>query len=89
MYIVEDIVLRVGDKAIFRTLRGIEVVDVDSGKVLWETRPEVAVESLVGGRSSSVTRTAVGGAVQMVRVAGVVLVWCVLVRSMVPQRIIL
>ena len=31
--------LVVGDKAIFRTLRGIEVVDVDSGRVLWETRP--------------------------------------------------
>ena len=61
--------LVVGDKAIFRTLRGIEVVDVDSGRVLWETRPEVAVESLMGGRSSSVTRTAVGGAVQMVQVA--------------------
>ena len=51
--------LVVGNKAIFRTLRGIEVVDVDSGRVLWETRPEVAVESLMGGRgraSSSVSR---------------------------------
>ena len=51
--------LVVGNKAIFRTLRGIEVVDIDSGRVLWETRPEVAVESLMGGRgrvSSNMSR---------------------------------
>ncbi len=63
--------LVVGNKAIFRTLRGIEVVDIDSGRVLWETRPEVAVESLMGGRgsrtSSSVSRL---GGIQRVQMGG-------------------
>ena len=58
--------LVVGHRAIFRTLRGIEVVDVDSGRVLWETRPPVAVESLLGGRSRSMTQTIRGGGIQMV-----------------------
>ena len=49
--------LVVGHRAIFRTLRGVEVVDVDSGRVLWETRPEVAVESLMSGRGVSRSRT--------------------------------
>ncbi|MBQ18206.1 MAG: hypothetical protein CMJ65_13905 [Planctomycetaceae bacterium] len=50
--------LVVGKRAIYRTLRGIEVVDIDTGRVLWETRPEVAVESLMSGsaRVSAVTR---------------------------------
>ncbi len=53
--------LVVGNKAIFRTLRGIEVVDIDSGRVLWETRPDVAVESMMAGRRGGVSRNGVMG----------------------------
>ncbi|GIS61804.1 MAG: hypothetical protein CM1200mP2_40290 [Planctomycetaceae bacterium] len=65
--------LVVGNKAIFRTLRGIEVIDIDTGQVLWETRPDVAVESLMVGRRGIVSRNGVmaGGFVpQVARVGG-------------------
>ena len=62
--------LVVGNKAIFRTLRGIEVIDIDNGQVLWETRPDVAVESLMVGRRGIVSRNGVigGGFVPQVAV---------------------
>lgn len=44
--------LVIGEKAVYRTLRGIEVVDIDSGRVLWETRPERSVESILSGTNS-------------------------------------
>ena len=41
--------LVIGEKAVYRTLRGIEVIEIDSGRVLWETRPERSVEAVLGG----------------------------------------
>ncbi|HAQ24226.1 MAG TPA: hypothetical protein DCR10_11820, partial [Acidimicrobiaceae bacterium] len=64
--------LVVGRRAVFRTLRGVEVIDIESGRVLWETQPEVAVESLMGSKSSqSMSRTSRLGGFQMARVAGI------------------
>lgn len=37
------------DKAVFRTLRGFAVVDVATGKILWETREKVTAEAMLGG----------------------------------------
>lgn len=47
--------LAVGGKAIFRTLRGVEVVDVDSGKSLWMTDPGVSAEILLSSRPARST----------------------------------
>ncbi len=41
--------IMVNGKAIFRTLRGVRVTDVETGQALWETRPGIAPESLITG----------------------------------------
>ena len=41
--------LVVGDKAVYRTLRGVAVVDIKTGRVLWETEPGVSVEQFMTG----------------------------------------
>jgi outer membrane protein assembly factor BamB len=45
--------LMVQDRIAFRTLRGVHVVDASTGRLLWETRPEIAEESLVNGTHSA------------------------------------
>jgi|GEM_PF-572190 len=42
--------LTVGNKVIFRTMRGVQVIDADSGKTLWETRAGVSPERLLTGQ---------------------------------------
>jgi outer membrane protein assembly factor BamB len=41
--------LMIDGKVIFRTLRGVHVVDADSGKFLWETREGISAERLLSG----------------------------------------
>ncbi|MCA9068523.1 MAG: PQQ-binding-like beta-propeller repeat protein, partial [Planctomycetaceae bacterium] len=41
--------ITVNNKAIFRTLRGVRVTDVESGRTLWETRSGITAESLITG----------------------------------------
>jgi outer membrane protein assembly factor BamB len=41
--------LMVDDKVIFRSLRGVQVVDAASGRSLWETREGVSAERLLNG----------------------------------------
>jgi outer membrane protein assembly factor BamB len=42
--------LTVGGKVVFRTLRGILVVDAESGSPLWESREGISAERLLSGR---------------------------------------
>lgn len=42
--------ITVGDKVIFRTLRGVQVVDADTGTPLWETRSGISPEQLLAGQ---------------------------------------
>jgi outer membrane protein assembly factor BamB len=37
------------DKAVFRTLRGFAVVDVSTGRILWETREKITAEGILSG----------------------------------------
>lgn len=53
-------VLTVDGKVIFRTLRGVEVVDAETGSPLWETREGISAERLLTGGTSS-TRYFRGG----------------------------
>jgi outer membrane protein assembly factor BamB len=42
--------LTVGGKVIFRTLRGVLVVDAESGSPLWESREGISAEQLLSGK---------------------------------------
>jgi outer membrane protein assembly factor BamB len=42
--------LTVGNKVIFRTMRGVQVIDADTGKTLWETRAGISPERLLTGQ---------------------------------------
>lgn len=52
--------LAIDNKIVFRTLRGVAVVDAESGKLLWETREGISPEMIISGRgrtsSSSYSR---------------------------------
>ncbi|MCH7990166.1 MAG: hypothetical protein IID46_13585, partial [Planctomycetes bacterium] len=41
--------LMIDGKVFFRTLRGVQVVDADSGKLMWETREGISAERLLSG----------------------------------------
>ncbi len=41
--------LTVGGKVIFRTLRGVQVVEAQTGRLLWETREGISAERLLNG----------------------------------------
>lgn len=47
--------ITVNGKAIFRTLRGVRVADVQSGQTLWETRGGITPESLITGLQNQST----------------------------------
>ncbi|HEV8004189.1 MAG TPA: PQQ-binding-like beta-propeller repeat protein, partial [Planctomycetaceae bacterium] len=42
--------LTIKDRIAFRTLRDVHVVDATTGKLLWETRPQLSEDALVAGR---------------------------------------
>ncbi|HET6324229.1 MAG TPA: PQQ-binding-like beta-propeller repeat protein, partial [Planctomycetaceae bacterium] len=42
--------LTIKDRIAFRTLRDVHVVDAATGKLLWETRPQLSEDALVAGR---------------------------------------
>jgi outer membrane protein assembly factor BamB len=42
--------LTIKDQIAFRTLRDVHVVDAATGKLLWETRPQVSEDALIAGR---------------------------------------
>ena len=42
--------LTIKDRIAFRTLRDVHVIDAASGKLLWETRPQVSEDALVASR---------------------------------------
>ncbi len=52
--------LAVDGKILFRTLRGLSVVDAASGRLLWETPEAVSVERLLAGESVSRPATEAG-----------------------------
>ncbi len=52
--------LAVDGKILFRTLRGLSVVDAASGRLLWETPEAVSVERLLAGESASRPATETG-----------------------------
>lgn len=45
--------LMVGGKIVFRTLRGVQVIDAENGKPLWETQDQVTAEQLLTGSQPS------------------------------------
>ncbi len=45
--------LMVDDKVIFRTLRGVQVVEARTGKALWETREGISAERVLSGQRFS------------------------------------
>ena len=42
--------LTIKDRIAFRTLRDVHVIDATTGKLLWETRPQVSEDAIVSGR---------------------------------------
>jgi outer membrane protein assembly factor BamB len=45
-----SIPLTIKDRIAFRTLRNVHVIDATTGKLLWETRPQLSEDALVAGR---------------------------------------